>query len=83
MSDDDADYIGTRPAGFVRQPHGGAIRPFPPGNPETKGASAKGVSMRAIRRQCRALLAEKSEAAMRQLNAMIDDPDSRVRIVAI
>ena len=39
--------------------------------------------MRAVRRECRDLLAEADAHATRQLIALYDDPDPRVRVVAI
>lgn len=70
--------------GLIPQPHGGALAPpFAPGSGVTMGASRRGTSMRAVRRQCRELLADACEANTRRLLELCQDPDPRVAVVAI
>ena len=52
---------------LIPQPHGGALRPpFGPGNGVGQGASAKGVSMRKVRKEARALYSEFSTEAVQR-----------------
>jgi hypothetical protein len=71
-------------AALTPQPHGGALAPpFTPGSGATMGASRKGTSMKAARRQCRDLLAGASEVNTLRLIALCQDADPRVAVVAI
>jgi len=64
--------------GLIRQPHGGALRPFTTG----MGAAARRAPMRSIRKETYALLASGTpEAAQRLLNLMAS-PDERVSAIA-
>ena len=71
MSDDDAN-------GFVRQAHGGALKPFGPGN----GASAARAPWRSTRRGVMETLRDATPAAVAALVRGLTSTDERVRIVS-
>ena len=65
---------------LVPQPHGGALRPITP--TAARLIQYKTRSLRAIRREMRILLAEKTPKAAQTVIELMDDEDSRVRLVA-
>ncbi len=80
MNDESSPVRARAPVDLIPQPHGGAIRPaWTAGT----GAAAARSSMRALRKRVRELAAEDSEAMYLELRALANDPDSRVRAVAV
>jgi len=64
--------------GLIPQPHGGALRPFTP----ARGAAAARSSIRAIRREALAVLAEGTAAASSRLLKLLESDDERVVAIA-
>lgn len=64
---------------LIPQPHGGAIRPFAPGN----GAARGGSSFKAIRRECRELMAQWAPQNFRTLQELCNSGDERVSVTAL
>jgi hypothetical protein len=65
--------------------HGqGRIRPaWPAGRWGSQGHASKASSMRAIRKRVRELAVADSEEMYLELRALANDPDSRVRMIAV
>lgn len=66
---------GGSESGLIPQPHGGAIRPFPPGN-------GGGTSWKAVRKQVLASLGEMTPDAVTRLKELMNSEDDRVAVVA-
>jgi hypothetical protein len=70
-------------ADLEKQPHGGALRRYQPGEPGARLSANKGTSIKATRRQCRDLMAEASIENTRRLLELCCSEDQRVAIIAI
>jgi hypothetical protein len=78
---DDADKPVDPARRLIPQAHGGAL--LPPFGREGRNPARYGTSLRAVRKECRALLASEAVKNFERLLLLCQSDDARVSVVAI